>query len=129
MPFDNTVEIVAEIFKETNVDCMVAAAGSLPLERLLHIYPGLKHVIWVAEPSSRHMEWNEVPEGVGGKAEINVWHEVVEEKRNSASTEIPSSVPEAVLPKVATISVSSGHREIVEFTQAVSQVTLYVKKC
>ena len=101
---------------------MIASAGSLPLERLLQLYPGLKHVIWVAERSSRHMEWNEVPEGVGGRAEIAVWHEVVEEKRSSALAELPPRNSDAVTPSVITTSISAHNpekHELIEFTQAV----------
>ena len=101
---------------------MIASAGSLPLERLLQLYPGLKHVIWVAERSSRHMEWNEVPEGVSGRAEIAVWHEVVEEKRSSALGELPPRNSDAVTPSVITTSISAHNpekHELIEFTQAV----------
>ena len=123
MPFDNSIHIVSNILKKANADCIVAAAGSLPLEGLLQMYPGLKHVIWVAERSSRHMDWNEVPEGVGGKAEIAVWHETVEEKRSSAFAELPSRSPDTVTPNIVTVSISkldTGKYDLIEFSQAVS---------
>lgn len=122
VPFNNTVHVIAGIVKNTNTDCIIAAAGSLPLDGLLQLYPGLKHVIWVAERSSRHMEWNEVPEGVGGKVEIIVWHEIVEEKRNSALAELPSASSESPSPNVITVSISATDpekHETVEFTQKV----------
>lgn len=115
------MQVVADIVRDTSADCLIAAAGSLPLDDLLQLYPGLKHVIWVAERSSRHMDWNEVPEGVGGKAEIAVWHEIVEEKRSSASSDLPLRSPDSPTPNVTTVSVSTGNDsyEIVEFTQKV----------
>ena len=122
VPFNKPLQIVADTIKDASAHCMIASAGSLPLERLLEIYPGLKHVIWVAERSSRHMEWNEVPEGVGGRAEIAVWHEVVEEKRSSGMAELPSQNPDAVVPSIITASISAHNpekHELIEFTQAV----------
>ena len=122
VPFDYPVQVIGSIVRNTNTDCIIAAAGSLPLDGLLQLYPGLKHVIWVAERSSRHMDWNEVPEGVGGKVEIIVWHEIVEEKRSSALTELPSTSSESPSPNIITVSVSAidpEKHEVVEFTQKV----------
>ena len=122
VPFNHPVQIIASIVRNTNTDCIIAAAGSLSLDGLLQLYPRLKHVIWVAERSSRHMDWNEVPEGVGGKVEIIVWHEIVEEKRSSALTELPSTTSESPSPSVITVSVSATDpekHEVVEFTQKV----------
>ena len=111
------------MLKAAGVDCVIAAAGSFPLEGMLRIYPGLRHVIWVAEQSSRHMDWNEVPEGVGGKAEIAVWHEIVEEKRSTASAEVPPSLSDGASPKIITLSTGSSGPKSIEFTQAVSGQT------
>lgn len=122
MPFNKPLQVVANTIKEASAHCMIASAGSLPLERLLQLYPGLKHVIWVAERSSRHMEWNEVPEGVGGRAEIAVWHEIVEEKRSSAMAELPPRNPDAVTPSIITTSIGAHDpekHELIEFTQEV----------
>ena len=122
MPFDTPVPQLAEFASQTNVDCIVAAAGSLPLEPLLRLHPGLKHIIWVAERSSRHMDWNEVPEGVGGKSEITVWHEIVEEKRSSAPVELPSRSSESSTPNIIIVSTGNPNleqNEVVEYTQKV----------
>lgn len=65
------------------------------------------------------MDWNEVPEGVGGKAEITVWHEVVEEKRSSAFAELPSKSSDFATPNVITVSISAEKHRVVEFSQKV----------
>ena len=119
VPFDNKASVIGNVIKDTNADCVIATAGSLPLDSLLKDYPRLKHVIWVAERSSRHMDWNEVPEGVGGKAEIAVWHEVVEEKRSSASAELSSNSSDSATPNVITVSISAEKHHVVEFSQKV----------
>lgn len=118
LPYGINVEEVADILRESGPDCLVAAAGALPLEGLLQQYPNIRQVIWVAERSSRHMDWNEVPEGVGGKADIGVWHEIVGENRDSASSDLPSDT-EPSSPKAVIISKESSSEKYgaIEFTQ------------
>lgn len=66
------------------------------------------------------MDWNEVPEGVGGKADIAVWHEVVDERREINSLELPPSILEESLPDIIIISnKSSTEHNIMNFTQKV----------
>ena len=102
----------------------VAAAGAIPLEGLLNHYSGLKQVIWVAERSSRHMEWNEIPEGVGGKADIAVWNEIIDEKGNATYSELPGSLGGEVTQNVITVwqtdSTQPDKYELVGFTQKVN---------
>lgn len=123
---------------ETKADVLVAPAGALPLKALVRKYAGLKQVIWVVERTSRHMDWNEVPEGEGGKAEIAVWHDIVEDKA-SASLELPTEIPGGSLPNVVMVEEDSMSAldsfEVVEFTQKVAfpsrkpiQLTLTDKK-
>lgn len=123
MPQGQSIATLAKILKETQADVLVAAAGAIPLEELLSHYANLKQVIWVAERSSRHMEWNEVPEGVGGKADIAVWHDVIDEKADSASSDPPANASDNTTPSVIAIWQGSANAlenyELVEFTQAV----------
>ncbi len=67
------------------------------------------------------MDWNEVGEGEGGKADIAVWHDIIDEKQ--ASSELPGDVLEGSPTNVLmvtedAISVMDSY-EITEFTQAV----------
>ena len=112
------------MLKDTNADMFVAAAGAVSLEGLLNQYSGLKQVIWVAERTSRHMEWNEVPEGVGGRADIAVWHEIIDERGESTSSDPPVHSAMEVVPNVITAwqpdANSLEKYELVEITQKVS---------
>jgi hypothetical protein len=79
-------------------------------------------MIWVVERTSRHMDWNEVPEGVGGNADIAVWNEIIEDKA-SAPSELPIEVPGGIVPNILFV-VEDGlsamdSYEIIEFTQKV----------
>ena len=121
IPYDTEVARVADILKDSVADCLVAAAGSVSLEGLLSQFPDLRQVIWVAEPTSRHMDWDEVPEGVGGKAEVAVWHDIVEDKGNSTSLEMSLSTPDQKPPNVVIISrnTESQNYHSVEYLQEV----------
>lgn len=83
---------------------------------------GLAQVIWVVESSSRHMDWSEVPDGIGGRVDVWVWHEVVQDHRAETSSELPGRDLNLEPGNVTTIW-QDGHvkpSEIVEFTQRVS---------
>lgn len=98
-------------------------AGSVPLKELAKQYNGLKEVLWVVPKSSRHVDWNEVAEGEGGKAEIAVWHEIVDEEGAFASSELPSNDAAPVVSNIVVVSPPTEklhNYEIVEYTQQVS---------
>ncbi len=112
------------MLREYNADCLVAAAGSVSLEKVLSQYSGLQQVVWVAERSSRHMEWNQVPEGVGGKAEIAVWHEIIEEKGDPRVSDVSASMPGEEMPSIVIVSKrpDSSDYNMVAFTQKVIEL-------
>ena len=121
IPQQQSLDTLAGILVETKADILVAGAGSLPLQELLQKYPSLKQVIWVVERTSRHMDWNEVGEGEGGKAEIAVWHDIIDEKQTSS--ELPGDIPEGTVTNVVMVTKDEWSAmdsyELTEFTQAV----------
>lgn len=123
IPQEQSLDDLSKMLKAANADVLVTAAGSVPLQGLLEQYPGLRQVIWVVEGTSRHMDWNEVPEGVGGKADIAVWHDIIEEKRSSVSAEPPAETSGKPPSNVVIISKIASNRstgfQVVEFTQQV----------
>ena len=121
LPYGGNFEELVDMLKDSSADTLVASAGSLPLEAVLNHHSGLRHVVWVAERSSRHMDWNEVPQGVGGKAEVAVWHEITEEKRANDSSELPTSSPEEASSDVVIVSKRAGTPKysMTTFTQKV----------
>ncbi|KAL8665345.1 MAG: hypothetical protein Q9168_007720 [Polycauliona sp. 1 TL-2023] len=117
LPQELSLEALSDILKTTHADTFVTAAGSISLQGLMEQHPGLKQVVWVVEQTSRHMDWNEIPEGVGGKAEIAVWHDIIEERKSSASTDPPADNAEKPPPNVITVSPSTSKQyDVVEFT-------------
>lgn len=69
------------------------------------------------------MDWNEVPEGVGGKADVHAWHDIVDQKEELNSSEVPIDVPGSAQPNIVTIYQNHDNGvngyEIVEFTSNV----------
>lgn len=108
------------MLKAASADTLITLAGSVPLQALLEQYPDLKQVVWVVEKTSRHMEWSEVPEGVGGKAEIAVWHDIIEERRSSVTGDLTNDKePTNVIVISKNVSNPSTGFDIVEITQQV----------
>lgn len=102
-------------------DCLLAPAGTLSPQILLQSCPSLKRFIWVVEETSRQMDWKASAEDGGVK--LAVWHDIIEEKRQSASSELPSE-PEGFGPPpiVAAWQGNKGpiHFEMVGYSQKVS---------
>ena len=98
---------------------MIAAAGAVPLAEISKAAPAIREVIWTVEKTSRHMDWNEVPEGIGGKIDVSVWHDLVQDQK-SRSTKLPEDSSKA--PNVVFIwqEKVGGPAQVVEFTQGVS---------
>ena len=76
-------ELLAQALSQTSASVLIAAAGTLSLKDVLKHFSGLEQVIWVVERTSRHMDWHEVAEGVGGILEITVWHDIIDEKAST----------------------------------------------
>src|SRR2546430_16096198 len=119
IPFNQPHEKVVELLQKTNADSLIAQAGALPFELVSETCSSLKLVIWFVEHTSRHMDWTEVPEDVGGKIEVDAWHELVQNHQDTTNTNPPELKTEE-LGKVITVwQGRTGDSEIVEFTQKV----------
>ena len=124
---DQSLQRLATILEKTQADTLIAGGGSVSLKDLLKQYNGLKQVIWVVARSSRHVDWNEVSEGEGGKAEISTWHDIVDEQSDSASAELPAHESSSQAPNVTLVSEPTdkiNDYTIVEFTQKVCPFVL-----
>ncbi len=113
---------LADLLNTTQADVLVAAAGTIPLKELVKHYSGLKQIVWVVERSSRHIDWNEVPDGVGGRADVLAWHDIVDQ--NEASSETPPDLPQSAISDIVAVYEHKNHGgerryEIVNFTQKV----------
>jgi hypothetical protein len=118
IPFNQPHPLVVEFLQQTKADSLVAAAGSLPLDMITAGARAIKSVTWVVEPTSRHMDWTEIPAGLGGKMDVSVWHELVQDHSGS-----PTPVPDLETKDLGTITIIWQNEnlkpgQIVEFTHA-----------
>lgn len=119
IPYNQPHATLAELLRQTGADALVAEAGSVPLAELTQGVSALKQIIWTVEKTSRHMDWSEVPEGIGGKIDVSVWHEVVSEQKG-APLQLPADAEKA--PGVVFLWQEAVGKpaKIVPFTQQVS---------
>lgn len=116
IPYNQPHKTLVELLNQTKVDSLIAEAGSLPLADVGKSVRGLRQVIWTVEKTSRHMDWNEVPEGIGGKIDVSVWHQIIQDHKASAAT-LPAN--EGAAPNVVFLWQEAVGKpaEVVEFTQ------------
>jgi acyl-CoA synthetase (AMP-forming)/AMP-acid ligase II len=117
IPYNQPQNALIELLRQTKADSLIAAAGSLPLAEVSDAVPGIRQVIWTVEKTSRHMDWNEVPEGIGGKVDVSVWHDLVQDQKSRVAKlpedgARPSNIVFVWQEKIG------AHAEIVEFTQS-----------
>ncbi|KAK5101093.1 hypothetical protein LTS08_004699 [Lithohypha guttulata] len=118
VPYHQEPGNAVEILKDVEFDTLVAEAGSVALETLLSQSKSIRRIIWVAKAGSKHLDWNEVPEGVGGKLEVNTWHDLIDEKKGGASDVVPPLDKEnEPLPVYALQQNKSGQYDSVECSQ------------
>jgi hypothetical protein len=118
IPYNQSQPVLVELLIKTGADSLIAAAGSIPLDNVSKEVSGLRNVIWTVEKTSRHMDWNEVPEGIGGKIDVSVWHQLVQDQKNGAP-ELPQTAGKA--PDVVFLWQEGLGKsvEVVQFTQQV----------
>ncbi|EON69380.1 hypothetical protein W97_08640 [Coniosporium apollinis CBS 100218] len=118
LPYNQPHARVVELLRQTNADALVAQAGSLPLDELIKAGASVTEVIWVAERASRHVGWGDVPESIGRKIGVSVWHELVKENRNSAA-ELPTVESGQKPGNIVAVwqGRTGAENQVVEFTQ------------
>lgn len=114
IPFGKPNEVVRDILKRSEPDFLIAAAGSLPLEDVFEQCPKLKGVIWVVEAGGLSVDWNDPKQGV------STWHDLVEQKAENVSSDLPASSQDESLPCIMTVWLGSDQMpEIVTYSQMV----------
>lgn len=123
--------LLAQALTRSGSSVLIAAAGTLSLKDVLKHSSGLKQVIWVVERTSRHMDWNDVPDGVGGSPEIAVWHDIIDDK--TSTSDLPPQSSDEAKPNILIVHkhsrAGSEELEIVEFTQKVRIYAVGIVPC
>ncbi|KAK2623661.1 hypothetical protein QTJ16_006842 [Diplocarpon rosae] len=115
LPYELSIEEIVSLLHKSRSDTIIAAAGAFPFDAITKSYPSLQQLIWVVDEGSRHMDWNEVPKGTGGKVNVSTWSEIISDQEPSAGRELPP-VDKKSEPKKVLAFWPSG--ELVEFTHA-----------
>jgi hypothetical protein len=118
IPHNLAPEDLATYLKKAQAQLLVAEAGAVDLTVVSKGNAQLKHIIWVVKQGSRHMDWSEVPDGIGGNLDVSVWHETVKEKKQLTDTGVPASEPKSETPSILALWPSSG--EFIEYKPQVS---------
>lgn len=108
------------MMRRSAVDTVVTTPGSFPLDDVAKAYPSLRQLIWVVDEGSSHLDWNEVPEGMGGSVNVATWQEIIRDAPADSGTELPPLNLEKVPMDVVTFwQTKPGQlEEMVRFTQA-----------
>jgi hypothetical protein len=89
IPFDQPDDAVVSMLRRSAVDTVVTAPGSFPFDSVVKSYPALRQLIWVVDEGSAHMDWNEVPQGTGGRVNVSTWQDIINEFPVTAGKELP----------------------------------------
>ncbi|KAF2728177.1 acetyl-CoA synthetase-like protein [Polyplosphaeria fusca] len=116
IPYNQPHPTLIELLAHTGADSLIAEAGSIPLADVSKGVSRLRSVVWTVEKTSRHMDWNEVPEGIGGKIDVSVWHQLVQDQKNG-KPELPQGSGDA--PDIIFLWQEAPGKpaEVVQFTQ------------
>lgn len=120
IPFDQSDEAVISMLRRSAADTVVALPGSFPLDLVVKNYPSLRQVIWVVDEGNRHLDWTEVPKGMGGSLNVSTWQDIVQDSPVDAGTEV-LPVQGQSEPRDITVFWSSKpgvQEEMVRFTSA-----------
>ncbi|KAJ0308361.1 hypothetical protein COL5a_000739 [Colletotrichum fioriniae] len=120
IPFDVSDEELVMMLRRSAADTVITAPGAFPFDSVVKAYPALRQLIWVVDEGSSHMDWNEVPEGMGGSVNVATWQEILRDAPVDAAREVPP-VDKEIEPKdVVTFwqSKPGTMEEMVRFTQS-----------
>ncbi|KAI0011105.1 hypothetical protein F4779DRAFT_626770 [Xylariaceae sp. FL0662B] len=119
LPFDQPETAVVWMLQNSGADTVVTAPGAFPFDSVVKGYPALRQLIWVVDEGSKHLDWNEVPKGMGGSVNVSTWQDILNDSPVTAGTELPPLDSKAEIQDVAVFwqSKPGNLEEMVLFTQ------------
>ncbi|KAG6023448.1 hypothetical protein E4U41_002015 [Claviceps citrina] len=120
LPFNVPESELISMLRRSAVDTVVTATGSFPLDSVVKAYPSIRQLIWVVDEGSRHMDWNDVPEGMGGSVNVTTWQDLVNDAPAGTLTELPPMDKDNAARDIVTFwqGKTGELDEMVRFTQA-----------
>lgn len=89
LPFDQSEDSVLSMLRRSAADTVITVPGAFPFDSVVRGYPALRQLVWVVDEGSSHMDWNEVPKGMGGSVNVSTWQEIVHEQPQDAGKDLP----------------------------------------
>ncbi|KAL1870286.1 hypothetical protein VTK73DRAFT_2700 [Phialemonium thermophilum] len=89
LPFDQPDDAVISMLRRSAADTVVTVPGSFPFDNVIKSYPSLRQLVWVVDEGSKHLDWNEVPQGMGGSVNVSTWQDIVNEQPADAGKDLP----------------------------------------
>ncbi|OTB06081.1 hypothetical protein M426DRAFT_118028 [Hypoxylon sp. CI-4A] len=119
LPFDQPEDVVISMLQKSGADTVVTAPGAFPFDSVVKSYPGLRQLIWVVDEGNKHLDWNEVPKGIGGSVNVSTWQDILNDNPVTAGVELPPLDPKAEIQDVIFFwqPKSGSLEELVQFTQ------------
>ncbi|KOS18457.1 hypothetical protein ESCO_000495 [Escovopsis weberi] len=124
IPFNVSDEELISMVRRSAVDTVVTAPGSFPLDAVAKACPSLRELIWVLDEGSSHLDWNEVPEGMGGRVNVATWQDIIRDGSSADTSADAGQLPEPDPSRAPTDLVAFWQsrpgqlEEMVRFTQA-----------
>ncbi|KAF4967454.1 hypothetical protein FZEAL_10529 [Fusarium zealandicum] len=120
IPFDVSDDELVDMLRRSAVDTLITAPGAFPFDAVIKAYPSLRQLIWVTDEGSNHMDWNDVPEGMGGNINVATWNDIIRDAPVAAGAELPASDADKTPTDVITFwQTEPGQVEdMVRFSQA-----------
>ena len=120
IPFDVSNDQLISMLRRSAADTVITAPGAFPLDAVVRAYPSLRQLIWVVDEGNNHMDWNEVPEGMGGSVNVATWQDIVRDAPAAAGAELPELDRENTPQDVVTFWQGKPGQveEMVRFSQA-----------
>ena len=125
IPYNLSTELLIKHLIKVKPDFLIAEAATFEQKTVLSAVPSLRHVIWVVEVANRQMDWNQVPAGIDRKVEVAVWHDLVDERKSLASSDVLGVDKSLSVSPLSTFasSTDNGIGELLEYTSEVSSPT------
>ena len=89
LPFEQDDAVLVSMLRRSAADTVITAPGCFPFDTVVQSYPALRQLVWVVDEGSAHLDWNEVPKGMGGSVNVSTWQEVVNDAPQTAGRELP----------------------------------------
>ncbi len=89
LPYNVPEAEVISMLQRSGADTVVTAPGAFPFDSVVKSYPALRHLIWVVDEGSQHMDWNEIPKGMGGSVNVSTWQDILNDNPVTTAGELP----------------------------------------